>query len=299
MKLAITGATGWLGKNFVEQFLKSEFYDNKNEIRLFASSSKQVTFNSKVFNVYKLSLPNLLEFNPTHLIHLAFIIYDETLSLEKYIQLNSDIILNITNFLEHSDVKKIIFLGSGIENFDLISYKKRKYSELKKKESDAIINVCKKKNIDFNKLIVWNCSGRHSKNFQEYFFLDFINKAQKNLPIEINSSHRVFRSFVSACNIAEIGIKLLKKNGPKFITCSTTKKIEIEEFAHRVVNLLHSTSKISRPSSDSFKEDEMYFPTNSNFHEIATELNVKILSLDEQIILTSEYLMECATSDSN
>jgi nucleoside-diphosphate-sugar epimerase len=161
---------------------------------------------------------------------------------------------------------------------------------MKLKESQEISQVCVKKGIDYHKLIIWSCSGKHSRDVKSYFFLDFVDKALKNLPIEIKSSHRVYRSFTSAGDIASLGLRLLNVGGPKLITCAKTDYIEIEEFAERVIYLLNSKSLIHRPPLNPGKADENYHPLTSNLEEVAKSLDVRLLTLDEQIIQTSKFL---------
>jgi nucleoside-diphosphate-sugar epimerase len=290
VKLAITGASGWLGKNFLEQYLKNVSSGPTPLVKFFANADKEIELKGKKYQCSKLNLSNLIDFEPSHLIHLAFNIRGSEKDADNLFQSNIEIINTITRYLEISKVQKIIFTGSGAENNSYSSDKSARYAEMKLKESQEISQMCVKKGINYHKLIIWSCSGGHSRDVKSYFFLDFINKALKNLPIEIKSSHRVYRSFTSAGDIASMGLRLLKLGGPELITCAKTDYIEIEEFAERVIFLLKSQSLIHRPPLNPGNADENYYPLTSNLEEVARKLDVRLLTLDEQIIQTSKFL---------
>ncbi len=290
MKLAITGASGWLGKNFLEQYLKNSSSESRILVKFFASSDREIKLKHEKYSFSKLNLSNLIDFEPSHIIHLAFNIKETVKDTEHLSESNNEIIETITQYLDISKVKKIIFTGSGAEYNSYDSDKNTRYAEMKLKESQEISQVCVKKGIDYHKLIIWSCSGKHSRDVKSYFFLDFVDKALKNLPIEIKSSHRVYRSFTSAGDIASLGLRLLNVGGPKLITCAKTDYIEIEEFAERVIYLLNSKSLIHRPPLNPGKADENYHPLTSNLEEVAKSLDVRLLTLDEQIIQTSKFL---------
>lgn len=290
MKLAITGASGWLGKNFLEQYLKNRSSESRILVKFFASSDREIKLKHEKYSFSKLNLSNLIDFEPSHIIHLAFNIKETVKDTEHLSESNNEIIETITQYLDISKVKKIIFTGSGAEYNSYDSDKNTRYAEMKLKESQEISQVCVKKGIDYHKLIIWSCSGKHSRDVKSYFFLDFVDKALKNLPIEIKSSHRVYRSFTSAGDIASLGLRLLNVGGPKLITCAKTDYIEIEEFAERVIYLLNSKSLIHRPPLNPGKADENYHPLTSNLEEVAKSLDVRLLTLDEQIIQTSKFL---------
>ena len=290
MKLAITGASGWLGRNFLEEYLKNSSSESRILVKFFASSDREIKLKHEKYSFSKLNLSNLIDFEPSHIIHLAFNIKETVKDTEHLSESNNEIIETITQYLDISKVKKIIFTGSGAEYNSYDSDKNTRYAEMKLKESQEISQVCAKKGIDYHKLIIWSCSGKHSRDVKSYFFLDFVDKALKNLPIEIKSSHRVYRSFTSAGDIASLGLRLLNVGGPKLITCAKTDYIEIEEFAERVIYLLNSKSLIHRPPLNPGKADENYHPLTSNLEEVAKSLDVRLLTLDEQIIQTSKFL---------
>jgi nucleoside-diphosphate-sugar epimerase len=270
--------------------LKNSSSESRILVKFFASSDREIKLKHEKYSFSKLNLSNLIDFEPSHIIHLAFNIKETVKDTEHLSESNNEIIETITQYLDISKVKKIIFTGSGAEYNSYDSDKNTRYAEMKLKESQEISQVCVKKGIDYHKLIIWSCSGKHSRDVKSYFFLDFVDKALKNLPIEIKSSHRVYRSFTSAGDIASLGLRLLNVGGPKLITCAKTDYIEIEEFAERVIYLLNSKSLIHRPPLNPGKADENYHPLTSNLEEVAKSLDVRLLTLDEQIIQTSKFL---------
>jgi nucleoside-diphosphate-sugar epimerase len=290
MRLAITGASGWLGKNFIDQIFLQQKLPEEFDVKLFASSNKTISVGHSDFFCQEFNLINLLNFKPTHIIHLAFNFKNKNLYRNNNLTVNNKIINIITRYLETEEVQKIIFTSSGAQESAIIKDDLKDYVFLKSKETQLIIDICKKNKIEYNKLNIWNCSGKYPPDLNTYFFINFIYKCINGLPIYINSANQIYRSFTSAGSIAELGTKLLTGSGPSNINCSQLKYIEIEEYANRVKSFLKSQSSVSRVDLNPDEEDDRYFPLSSNFDQICEKLDVKLFTLDEQISITSDFI---------
>ena len=100
MKLAITGASGWLGRNFLEQYLKNVSSGPTPLVKFFASADKEIELKDKKYPCSKLNLSNLIDFEPSHLIHLAFNVRESEKVADNFFESNIEIINTIKRYLE-------------------------------------------------------------------------------------------------------------------------------------------------------------------------------------------------------
>lgn len=291
-KIAVTGATGWLGKNFVDEILHLDHPAAALSFKFFGSTKGYMTnLNGKKIEVSDMYTSEIIEFNPSHLIHLAFKTADyiDSLPQEAYSRVNKKIIVRVEEIIRKTNIKSVLFTTSGVNEDTKTHEKYQAYKDLKELEKDTLLKVCEKKSIKTLQMRIWAVTGNYFEKYNYFAFSQFINMALRNEDIYIKSNNIVNRSYMDAGDIAKIGLTGLLKTEETFINCAINKHINLVNLAHLIKNTLKSKSEILYNLHGNSTE-ENYYPKNSNLNSFLINNNLSILSLKEQIIKTANYL---------
>lgn len=292
IKIAITGASGWLGRNFVDEIIQMGTYTNHLTYKFFGSTKKIIkNLNEQEIEIYDFYSNAILEFNASHLIHLAFKTADfiDHLSAETYNSVNKEIIARLIEVMDNTDLESIIFTSSGVNENAKGHKNYQDYKDLKSLEKEIILKKCEEKNIKALELRIWAVTGNYLDKANHFAFSQFIKAALKNEDIVINSKNIVNRSYIDAGDLAKIGLTGMLNTEETFINCATRTHINLVDLANLIKVILKSNSKIIYHLKESPREDN-YFPQNSNLNSFLEIHDLTILDLKEQIIKTANYL---------
>lgn len=292
VRIAITGATGWIGRNFVDLLSAEKGSGGGVKLALFASKKSEfISLSGKKWEAQKLEAGSIKGFGPDYLIHLAFKTsdYSSQMTEEKYVVENYQILNEMKIVIEESNIKKILFTSSGIQEIPNFSKKNLIYRDLKNIESSMIIDICNKKNVDFINLRIWSTTGNYLDKVSYFAFSEFILNALKSKDIYIKNKNIINRTYLDGEDIAKIGIYSLMYSNHNFIQCSDGSHIDLVQLANKIVNVLNSKSKIYYDIAEN-PSIEDYFPQETTLPDFLFESNLNIISLNDQIIKTANYL---------
>lgn len=292
VRIAITGATGWIGRSFLDLLSAKEAFAGGVRLALFASRKTEFeSISGRKWETQELEVGSIKDFDPDYLIHLAFKTsdYSSQMAEEQYVLENHQIINKVRSVIEESNIKKILFTSSGIQEISNFSKRNLIYRDLKNIESNMIIDICDKKNIDYVNLRIWSTTGNYLDKVSYFAFSEFILKALKSEDICIKSKNIINRTFIDSGDIAKIGVYALMHSDHNFLQCSNSDHIDLVQLAIKIVKVLDSKSKIYYDLAEN-PSTEDYFPQKTTLPDFLLESNLNILSLNEQIIKTASYL---------
>ncbi len=216
----ITGATGWVGRNFLHE-LQNIYPAELFNKSVLAFGSKKTVIKSTAYLGNQISIPifplkSINEYienkNNLKIIHTAFLTREKIskYGIENYIDINKSITSSVAELLKCSKNSEIVIISSGAARMfdnkipkknDVIDspYEFLKYSEEKILSSIANSIVMR----------IFALSGRFMKDPNLFAFGNFLLNAKCNKSIIIKSKNNVIRSYGFASDIAKLGINWL------------------------------------------------------------------------------------------
>jgi nucleoside-diphosphate-sugar epimerase len=297
--IVISGIRGWLGNSAVNVLLK-DFSIKPSQIVGIGSQRGLVkigvnSYEVKTWEDLSLGIKNVELF-----LHFGFLTKDkvETIPFEEYVAKNKAITNQALEFINIYSPSAVVNVSSGAV-FNAPTFREltndlsnNPYGFLKLEEENKLQELCAEKNIGIVINRLWGLSGSDVKNKEPYALYEFINKAQKNEPIEINSKNLVFRRYVHDRQLMRLLLKLAFES-ETILFDSGGQLIEIEELAKLVVSVLNSKSNISKRNLDPKAIKDEYHSKNSRYEEIfGLNMNETLLSLADQIILSASGLKD-------
>jgi len=290
LKIAVTGASGWIGKNLVETLIQKIGYEIfiKN-VFLYGSKEKILIINKNSRSVYINKLSNLkndsVKFNFDLVIHSAFLVREHLngVGIKNYIKINKEITNLVLQSLEKLTNPKLILLSSGAASAhknisDAIAVRKDPYGFLKREEEIIFNNIA-----DTAIFRVYALSGRFMRNPERFALGNFIFQAKKGA-IKIESKMTVIRGYVSATDLSNIIFEyFLKENSLN---------------SHNIINAVSeeiSLLDLAQIISEKFGNVPIMHDINKNlslncysypplkFKLLSKKLNYSLMSIDAQI----------------
>jgi nucleoside-diphosphate-sugar epimerase len=292
MRIAITGASGWLGRATIATLLESGV--QPNDIECFSSEKKSIRIENKEFQSHPLyELQNHQDIEV--FVHLAFLTRDKAskADLSSYSSINQEITRLACNFIDRNKPRSVITISSGAvfdppnyttlaENFDF-----NPYGYLKIEEEKRLFDAClrSESNLVINRL--WGLSGQDIQNVKPYALAEFIFKARTGSAIEVKSSHKVWRRYVDARELMALCLAVAA-SGSNSTFNSGGPLVEIGELAQLVVETLDSSSRIIRKFDVESGKPDNYYPNDQSYEDLLWKyLKINPLELKYQILKTN------------
>ena len=296
MRIAITGASGWLGRAAIATLL-SKFGTDTVEILAFGRTRKNIRIDEVEIEILPIDELHAIQ-DVRIFIHLAFKTRDKLAetSISEYARENRLLTELAASYIRNQRPKSVVTISSGAvfnaPNFNKTAdslednpYGFLKIEEEKKLQTECVVAGA---NLVINRL--WGLSGRDVQNPKPFALFDFIDKALRNIPIEINSSYQVWRRYVDARELMELCISIAL-GGESLIFDSGGPKIEIGELANLVVATLQSSSTVSRSQLTDSNQGDFYYSQSTRYEELfRAYLAREPANIRSQILESSKYL---------
>lgn len=292
-KIAISGSTGWLGKELIK--ILNSRKSNKVNMELFGSKNAKFIIAEKKYEAKSFSNVNLNS-NFDYFYDFAFLTRDkiDKIGIKDYFDINSVIINNSVNLIKASKPISVILASSGAVYNEGANHKianNSLYADLKNLQEEKIREACHISGSNLIIVRIFNISGNGIYKVKNFAISDFIERSLLNKNIEIESDYLVFRRY---CDVTQLLQLLVKLSEEKITTTfdSGGYKIEIRELAQRIITLLNSKTKVISKAISKQLPTDNYF-SNSNEYELLLKkyLNEKSISIENQIKITHESLL--------
>jgi nucleoside-diphosphate-sugar epimerase len=226
LRVIITGADGYIGKNFIKRYKKKIFFiiykgdiNKKKKISEFIQKKK--------FDIF---------------IHLAALLKSSKKNKKDIYKTNSNSLNHISSIVGKKK-KKLIFISSS-------HVYKRKNKKIKEIDELKPCNLYGKSKLKAEKYILKNCKNfcilrvfnifGHDQPLGS-FYSDMVNKIKNKENISIDNS---YRDFVHVNDLCKILFFIIKKNASGIYNVSSGKKIRLRDIIDRIEKKLKKKTKI-------------------------------------------------------
>ena len=289
--IAITGASGWLGKATL-QYLTSELgMVPERDIACFASTKKTISLPGGLdVNCMPLEEIRSVSNSIQGIFHLAFLTrdYSKSMKLQEYIETNRRITTEISEWIEDRKPEWIISVSSGAV-FDSNSSTLAKnisenpYGVLKLEEEDKLFKAQAGHRGVTTIGRLWASSGIAMPISNKYALSDFISQGITQRNISVQANRRVWRRYMDASEFMR-ALHRLALEGSSIIVDSVGELVEIGELANEVA--LQLGVGVSRRELDDTLGEDRYFPDSEVLLDFMTRQNLSISTLQEQVANT-------------
>ena len=210
MTYALTGATGWIGRNSIDSYLHLIDPNQSLSLNLFASRSSQLGPHqvSNLSNILK--YPHL-----KGIFHCAFAkrSFLSSHTLEEYIRSNRTIISTMDKLLSISPPNMpLVIISSGVAKsigslHEEITHKNA-YAYLKKEEEITLSKHCKKRMVLILRL--YGAIGPYINIHDHYALSSFIQQASSGHSIQLTSTNPIYRSYAYLPSLCDLSWTILK-----------------------------------------------------------------------------------------
>ncbi len=292
----LTGATGWVGRNFLHVLQKIFPPESFNE-NVLAFGSKRTEINSTAYlerqikiPIYPLEIMNAILKNQDNLkiIHTAFLTREkiQNYGIENYIKINKKITSSVEELLDSSRNSQIVIISSGAAKlFDNNDRNKNKliefpYEYLKYEEEEILSSKS-------NSLVlrIFALSGRFIKDPNLFAIGNFLVSANFGNPIIIKSKNNVIRSYGFAADIANLAVSWLNDKKRKKLSINkinaASLTLNLIELARCITNI-YSLPEVNE-NVDFKLEENNYSCETHEFLDLLKSYDIKPTELGLQI----------------
>lgn len=298
-KIVITGATGWVGQNFLNELQRLIPQSTFNDI-VIAFGSKDKVISS---NYYKIpikirihALENiediLMDIKEIFLIHTAFLTREKInhYGIDDYIKINENIINTVGQIISNNNNKSVVISSGAVKYLKQSqnnenNIKEDPYGFLKLREEEVF-----KKTGNSLILRIYGLTGEFIRDPNIFAFGNFLLSAKNNKSIIIKSKVEVIRSYVYGADVAKAALKWLFSNtyNSNLLLNAATNTISLLELANKI-STIFSLPRVQYYIDKSLEKD-IYICESKDFLDFLEQLQIKPTSMDEQIINTYNFL---------
>jgi len=298
-RVIITGAGGWLGLATLEMLhalLGEAIHDR---VICFGSRQRSLKLRGGLtLEQRPLDALSDLTREPSLLLHLAFLTQERAkgMSPEAYTAANWGISLKVMAALNKVGVRGVFLASSGAVNLAddaRAPRSKRVYGALKLEDEARFTGWAEDTGGRLVIARIFNLAGPYINKGVSYALAAFIADALAGRPIEIQATHRVYRSYVAIEELMSVVVGALTAEASGVVAFETAGEAspEIDGVAHAVADTLAPRLKVLRPAMTRDLPDR-YVGDGAAFHALGEAYAVRQVSFAEQIRQTADYMAE-------
>ncbi len=287
-KILLTGASGWIGKSFLEVY-ENSFGTEITQANICATSSvkKEIRLESGTI-IRTLPLSDEIHLNRKYsgIVHLAALTRDKVSHYgnSEYLYKNMELLSFALQAVDRG-IDWLICVSSGavfknnkteFEN----NINSNPYGFYKRIEESIFSNLQTSHKFTFVCPRLWGGTGKDMKSHQNYAFGSFIKEAIEKNEIVIKSAHKVYRKYIDTRELMNLCIKMVQNKETRIFN-SGGPLIEIGELAKKISTELQGAKVIRNLVVE--ENDDHYYPTDSEVDDLFHNYNLKYSSIEEQI----------------
>lgn len=284
IRLVITGATGWLGRELASVIFNRWPWV---EVLLVGRSQADVALAGRILPVFPWNNKTVEDWAPTHLAHLAFSTKErsELVPRAEYLATNRTISDNFLSLFRLQSVRGALYVSSGAAVAQLDSA----YGLLKAEDEVRFMDFARSHSKPLGIARIWSVSGRYCTKPSRFLFANLIQQAldQRSTSISVTADHFVWRRYVDAGQF--LGSAMTRVwAGETGIWDSGGQLVSNVDLAMRVRDLLapEKTVKYSLTSQLS----DHYYVQKDDMSAFMAPSGTKPMTIDQQILYSSVEL---------
>lgn len=262
--ILIYGATGWIGRSTLA-FLLNKF--KKINLILISTSKRTLYYKSNTLQtISSNSINSISRLEIDYYFNFAFLTQDKikVLGAKKYIDLTNQIIENEKYLAKTNSISKAVLVSSGAVHW-LNTDKENLYTLQKLKQENIFQENFSK--IDYFIPRVFSLIASQYDFNKNYAFTSFLEMAQKNSSIKIDSNIKVVRSFVLLNNLLEF---LFNTPNEQLVFDAVSEDLDIFSLAKIIGSIYDVEVQVSENYATSLEVNK-YVSIENYFKKISKE----------------------------
>lgn len=288
VRLAITGAGGWLGRELTDLLLDAWGIGSSEQLLLLASSTRKIRLASgRQVQLHSLVETDVAAFAPTHIVHLAFLTRERVsdMPVEEYVAINRGLTNRAIELMNLPTVNGFMFSSSGAALSSATGTDADLYGELKREDESELPTAAAMLGKNCVTCRVWSVSGANIQKVEHFALGSLITHALAGGPLQVRAAHLAFRRYVDAGEFLGLGLLALL-SGESTVVDSAGERLEIGDLASKVAAVLSPGVQICRPEVAVNTVDD-YCADPTSMKAAAARYGLTFMELEEQIVRTA------------
>jgi nucleoside-diphosphate-sugar epimerase len=290
LRVAVTGATGWLGRAACEVLARTQAGD----IAAFASQRRTLTLDAGP----TLEVRPLAELGQTPhdiLLHYAYVTRERIASygLDAYVAANVAITAAVCDAIRAQRPRGILHASSGAAASAADELRADPYGVLKRLDEHTLRDAARDAGARCVTLRVYNVAGPWIVK-RGFAIRDLIEQVASGGTVTVHAGHRVLRSYVDVEDLAELAVTVTVADGiddDLRLDTAGEEVVEVGDLARRICAVLGRPDATIERDLPLEAPADHYTGDGARLHELAATLGITLRGLDEQIRRTGDYLM--------
>jgi nucleoside-diphosphate-sugar epimerase len=292
--VAITGASGWIGRCMVHAVLEAMGPAPGAKLRLFGSRARPVAIAGRTLELETLAGAPPLGEGPWLVLHLAVTGADRVPDPNALRAANEAMLADALALAGTGNLRRLVCASSGaVYQAGQGSAEKQAYSDLKRDQEQIARAWAAKAGVPLLLPRIFNVGGPYMTNPGNYALGSFIQQARASGRIEIGAARRVLRSYVHGLELARVVLNLaLDGAAPLAFDTAGTEAPEMADLATavgRALGLPHL--EIVRPPLEPAPEDR-YVGDGAVYQAALAHMGSAPIGLDQIIRDTAAWLRD-------
>lgn len=279
-RIAITGADGWLGRELTYRLSQNRDF----ELLLLGRHSRILDLRGFKIQIHEWSDDLTRSWNPKVVVHLAYITRERiaVFGEEAYIDANVGLRDRIVRLMEATDVRHLVNVSSGAAiEAGLVDI----YGQLKKDDEETFRAAGAAFDTNVLTARAWSLSGRFCTKPNHFLFFDVLSQILNGGDlVTLTAEGEVWRKYVDAGDFLETCVRG-SLEGVSGTIDSTGDLIEAKELVQHAARVSGRDIDIARPNFRVGNVGSFYYSDNPSMSDVMAELNIRRLTLDQQIEL--------------
>jgi nucleoside-diphosphate-sugar epimerase len=293
-KYTITGASGWLGREFISHLISSKTISSFEEVKLYSSKRRILEFPGFGSTTSESFLEtNKSDFAETeHFIHLAFLTRDLLVKYgaKEFIEVNKRLTSRAIDFIATVKPRYVSNVSSGAvfsrETGNLeTDIGNNPYGYGKLEEEKLLKEVCEKYSINLSIGRLWGATGLYMPVNRAYAISDLICMGILEKRLVIKAKNLVFRRYCDAGEFMNVLAYAAKKERFTLFD-SGGPKVEIEDLASFISKEI-GVLNIERQIDPTIPIDD-YYPRSQDYEKLLNLMGLMPEGLETQVRKTVE-----------
>lgn len=259
--VAITGASGWIGRALTHSVLQALGSDAPGRLRLFGSQAREIAVAGRILPMESLSNPAPLGAGEWIVAHLAVAGADRFADPQERLRQNRAMQADALDLAGTGQVRRFVLASSGAVYAPAqADSDKQAYNDLKREQEAAVGAWACKTGVPVLVPRIFNVGGPYMNHAERYALGSLITQAKEGGPMRIQARRPVLRSYVHALELARVVFDLALDEAAS-ITLDTAGEevVELADLAAAIRRVMDLPGvAIERPPLEAGAEPDRY-----------------------------------------
>jgi nucleoside-diphosphate-sugar epimerase len=296
-RVAIIGATGWVGRALVDVVFSALAEKQAGKLRLFGSRARTLSCDGQDLTIEPLQDGSQLGPGNWIVLHAAIVGPDrfESEGPAAIRTRNDQLLDRVFSLVKSGQTHKFVYFSSGAAGRPPSGPPERQaYSVMKSAQEQKIVNWSKLNRINIIIPRIFNLAGPYINHFRDYAIGDFISKQYENGFINIKSNGLVIRNYVHVIDMAQVitSMAIESHSLPTIFDVCTSDIVELDALAMTVARAFGVDPETIIRNEDPDRPVNAYLGAGDIYQQRFSELGLRQRSLSQMVQDTITYLKD-------